>query len=56
MEKKDVKVDKKRSVRRYTINCEEESKNKVQDDNVKWDKCIMCGAFHDLDDCSVFMF
>lgn len=28
--------------------------NKVQDDNLKRDKCIMCGAFHDLDDCSVF--
>lgn len=29
--------------------------NKLQDDNLKRDKCIMCGAFHDLDDCSVFM-
>ena len=29
--------------------------DKVQDDNLKRDKCIMCGAFHDLDDYSVFM-
>ena len=55
LDKRDVKVDKRRRVRSYAIRSEEESKNKPDKDTKERDKCIMCTACHDLDDCTIFM-
>ena len=55
LDKTDVMVDKRRRVRSYAISSEEESKNKPDKDTKEKDKCVICGACHDLDDCSIFM-
>ena len=55
LDKRDAKVDKRRRVRIYTIRPDEEPKNKPDKDIKGKDKCIMCGACHDLDDSSIFM-
>ena len=55
LDKRDVKVDKRRRVRSYAIRSEEESKEKPDKDTKEKGKCVMCGACHDLDDCSVYM-
>ena len=54
-DKRDIKVDNRRRVGSYEIRSEEESKNKPDKDTKEKDKCVMCAAFHDLDDCSVFI-
>ena len=54
-DKIDVKVDKKRRVRSYEIKYEEESKNKTDKDTKGKNECVMFGAFHDVDDCGVFV-
>ena len=54
LDKRDVKVDKRR-VRSYAIRSKKESKNKPDKDTIGKDKYVMCGACHDLDDCSLFM-
>ena len=46
LERKDVRADKKWRVRSY---------DKVQDDTVNKDRCVMRGACHDLDDCSLLL-
>ena len=55
LDKRDVKVDKRRWVRSYAIRSEEELKEKRDKDTKENDKCVMCGACHDLDNCSVSM-
>ena len=55
LDKRDVKVDKRRRVRSYAARSEKESKNKPDKDTKGKGKCVMCGACHDLDNCSVFM-
>ena len=55
LDKRDAKVDKRKKVKSYAIRSEEESKN-TPDKDTKWkEKCVMCGASHDLEDCSVFV-
>ena len=54
LDKRDLKVDKRRRVRSYAIRSDEESKNKPDKDTKK-DKCVMCIACHDLDGCSILM-
>ena len=54
LDKRDLKVDKRRRVRSYAIRSEEESKIKPDKDTKK-DKCVMCIACHDLDGCNIFM-
>ena len=56
LDKRDVMVDKTRRVRSYAIRSEEKSENKLDKDTKEKDKCVICGACHDLDDCSIFMF
>ena len=48
LDKRDVKVDKRRRVRSYAIRSEEESKEKPDKDTKEKGKRVMCGAFHDL--------
>ena len=55
LDKKDVKVDKRRRVRSYAIRSEEESKDKPDKHTKQKGKCVMFGACHDLDDCNLFM-
>ena len=55
LDKRDVKADKRRGVRSYAIRPDEESINKPDKDTKEKDKYVMCGACHDLDDCSIFI-
>ena len=50
LDKRDVKIDKRRRVKSYAIRSEEESKNKQDKDKKEKEKCVMCGACHDLDE------
>ena len=47
LDKRDVKVDKRRRVRSYAIRSEEESKEKPDMDTEEKDKCVMCAACHE---------
>ena len=47
LDKRDVKVDKRRRVRSYAIRSEEESKEKPDKDTEEKDKCVMCAACHE---------
>ena len=55
LDKRNVMVDKRRRVRSYAIRSEEKSKNKLDKDTKEKDKCVICGACHDLDHCSIFV-
>ena len=55
LDKRDVKIGKRRRVRSYAIRSEQESKEKPDKDTKEKDKYVMCNACHDLGDCSVFM-
>ena len=55
LDKREVKVDKIRRVRSYAMKSEKELKEKPDKGTKEKDKCAMCGACHNLDDCSVFM-
>ena len=49
LDKRDVKVDKRRRVRSYAI------RSGKSDKDTKKDKCVMRTTCHDLNDCSIFM-
>ena len=49
LDKRDVKVDKRRRVRSYAI------RSGKSDKDTKKDKCVMRTSCHDLNDCSIFM-